>query len=81
MASKAFYNFKADSDTEHLKLLHCIDALNDWIHADDVSGVILLSPTVSPIIYKQQTGRALAAGKNDNPVILTLCSTSKTFTA
>lgn len=68
-ASKSFRDFKADNDKEHLKLLYCIDALNEGVHVDDVSGVILLRPTVSPIIYKQQIGRALAAGKKDNPVI------------
>ncbi len=68
-ASKSFRDFKADNNKDHLKLLYCIDALNEGIHVDDVSGVILLRPTVSPIIYKQQIGRALAAGKKDNPVI------------
>lgn len=68
-ASRSFRDFKADNDKEHLKLLYCIDALNEGVHVDDVSGVILLRPTVSPIIYKQQIGRALAAGKKDNPVI------------
>lgn len=43
--------------------------LNEGIHVDDVDGVILLRPTVSPIIYKQQIGRALAAGKEKNAVI------------
>ncbi len=32
-------------------------------------GVILLRPTVSPIVYKQQIGRALATGKKKIPVI------------
>ncbi len=66
--SRAFADFKAD-DSDHLKLLFCIDMLNEGIHVDDVSGVILLRPTVSPIIYKQQIGRALAAGKKTNAVI------------
>ena len=66
--SKAFADFKADI-SEHLKLLFCIDMLNEGIHVDDVSGVILLRPTVSPIIYKQQIGRALSASKSTNPVI------------
>lgn len=66
--SKAFADFKADT-SEHLKLLFCIDMLNEGIHVDDVSGVILLRPTVSPIIYKQQIGRALSASKSTNPVI------------
>ena len=65
---KAFAAFKADN-SGHLKLLYCIDMLNEGIHVDDVDGVILLRPTVSPIIYKQQIGRALAAGKKKNAVI------------
>ena len=66
--SKAFADFKADT-SEHLKLLYCIDMLNEGIHVEDVSGVILLRPTVSPIIYKQQIGRALSASKKTNAVI------------
>ena len=68
-ASQSFADFKADEDAAHLKLLFCIDALNEGIHVENVSGVILLRPTVSPIIYKQQIGRALAAGKHGSAVI------------
>ncbi|WP_294469626.1 Helicase associated domain protein [uncultured Ruminococcus sp.] len=68
-ASKSFADFKADNDHKHLKLLYCIDALNEGVHIPDVSGVILLRPTISPIIYKQQIGRALSASKSKNPVI------------
>ena len=67
-ASKAFSAFKADV-SKHLKLLYSIDMLNEGIHVDDIDGVILLRPTVSPIIYKQQIGRALSTGKKSNPVI------------
>lgn len=67
-ASKSFADFKADH-SEHLKLLYCIDALNEGVHIENISGVILLRPTVSPIIYKQQIGRALSASKLKNPVI------------
>ena len=66
--SRAFANFKADQ-SGHLKLLFCIDMLNEGIHVDNVSGVILLRPTISPIIYKQQIGRALAAGARRDSVI------------
>ena len=66
--NRAFAAFKADN-SNHLKLLYCIDMLNEGIHVDDVDGVILLRPTISPIIYKQQIGRALSAGKKKNPVI------------
>ena len=65
---KAFAVFKSDT-SDHLKLLYCIDMLNEGIHVDDVDGVILLRTTISPIIYKQQIGRALSAGKKKNGVI------------
>jgi len=66
--SKQFELFKHDQ-SEHLKVLFCIDMLNEGIHVDGVSGVILFRPTVSPIIYKQQIGRALSATKTKAPVI------------
>ena len=66
--SREFAKFREDN-SDHLKLLYAIDMLNEGIHVDDINGVILFRPTVSPIIYKQQIGRALAAGKNDTPVI------------
>ena len=68
LASKSFEEFKTDK-SNHLKLLYCIDALNEGVHVPDVSGVILLRPTISPIIYKQQIGRALSASKSKSPVI------------
>lgn len=66
--SQAFADFKADK-SDHLKLLFCIDMLNEGVHIDDIGGVILLRPTVSPIVYKQQIGRALSATKKKHPVI------------
>ena len=66
---RAFADFKKDCG-DHLKLLFCIDMLNEGVHVEDVAGVILFRPTVSPIIYKQQIGRALSASKKTQPVIL-----------
>lgn len=65
---ESFAAFKADA-SDHLKLLFCIDMLNEGVHVPDISGVILLRPTVSPIIYKQQIGRALSASKTRDAVI------------
>ena len=67
--SKAFAAFK-DDDSEHMKVLLTINMLNEGIHVDDISGVILFRPTVSPIIYKQQIGRALSASGAKEPLIL-----------
>jgi superfamily II DNA or RNA helicase len=66
--SREFAAFKAD-DSSHLKLLFCIDMLNEGVHVEDIDGVILLRPTVSPILYLQQIGRSLSAGKSGHPVI------------
>ena len=66
---KAFAAFKADN-SKHLKLLFCIDMLNEGVHVEGISGVILFRPTISPIIYKQQIGRALTAGDSTTPLIL-----------
>ena len=67
--SAAFARFKAD-DSDHLRLLFCIDMLNEGVHVPGISGVILFRPTISPIIYKQQIGRALTAGDKAAPVII-----------
>ena len=52
---EAFADFKTD-ESDKLKLLFCIDMLNEGIHVEGISGVILFRPTISPIIYKQQIG-------------------------
>ena len=66
---KAFSDFKTDT-SNRLKLLFCIDMLNEGVHVEGISGVILFRPTISPIIYKQQIGRALTAGDTAAPLIL-----------
>ena len=66
---KAFVDFKTDT-SNRLKLLFCIDMLNEGVHVEGISGVILFRPTISPIIYKQQIGRALTAGDTTAPLIL-----------
>lgn len=68
---KDFKDFMNDNSS-HLKLIFVIDMLNEGVHITGVDGVILLRPTVSPIVYKQQIGRALAAGKKGTPIIFDL---------
>ena len=68
-ASAAYNAFRQD-DSDHLKLLLCVNMLNEGVHVEGISGVILFRPTVSPIIYKQQIGRALTAGGSNVPLIL-----------
>ena len=77
---KEFEAFKKD-ESDHLKLLFCIDMLNEGVHVENVSGVILFRPTVSPIIYKQQIGRALSASKTKNPIIFDIVNNIENLAA
>lgn len=61
--------FKADR-SDHLRLMFCIDMFNEGIHVEDIDGVILFRPTISPIIYKQQIGRALSTLGGSTPLII-----------
>lgn len=65
---KVFEDFY-HSNNDHLKLLFSIDMLNEGIHVPNIDGVIMLRPTESPIIFKQQLGRALSVGHNANPLV------------
>lgn len=76
----AFATFKWD-DSNHLKLLFCIDMLNEGVHVEGISGVIPFRPTVSPIICKQQIGLALAAGDSDVPLILDVVNNFESLAA
>ena len=58
---KAFADFKTDTG-DRLKLLFCIDMLNEGVHVEGISGVILFRPTISLIIYKQQIARLDSIG-------------------
>lgn len=77
---KAFADFKTDI-SNRLKLLFCIDMLNEGVHVEGISGVILFRPTISPIIYKQQIGRALTAGNTAAPLILDIVNNFEGLTS
>ena len=64
--------FENKLDDESLKLMFAVDMLNEGYHIKDLSGVVMLRPTVSPILYKQQLGRALSVGSQKVPVVIDL---------
>ena len=68
-AASAYAAFQRDN-SPHLKLLLCVNMLNEGVHVEGISGVILFRPTLSPIVYKQQVGRALTVGHHMVPLIL-----------
>lgn len=67
-SNREYLEFLED-ETERLKFLFSIDMLNEGVHVPGISGVILFRPTTSPIIYKQQIGRAMTVGEQEEPVI------------
>lgn len=64
------------SNNDHLKLLFCVNMLNEGLHVNDIDGVIMLRPTISPIIYLQQLGRELSVGHNEHPLIFDIVNNS-----
>lgn len=58
-------------DTRHnLKLLFCVNMLNEGLHLSDISGVLLLRPTNSNIVWLQQIGRCIESNNSKDPVII-----------
>lgn len=61
-SDKELINFRSASNKNEIHLLFAIDMLNEGIHIDDISGVILLRNTTSPRVFYQQIGRVLQTG-------------------
>ena len=61
--------FAGDNERNAIRLLYCVDMLNEGIHIKDVDGVVMLRPTISPIVYLQQIGRS---DGSTSPVIFDL---------
>ena len=57
--------FAGDNERNAIRLLYCVDMLNEGIHIKDVDGVVMLRPTISPIVYLQQIGRCLACSSDE----------------
>ncbi|MDD3416417.1 MAG: Helicase associated domain protein [Lachnospiraceae bacterium] len=69
-----FEAFSQDQTSGAMKLLFCVDMLNEGIHMEGIEGVIMLRSTESANVYYQQLGRALACGrsKTHRPLIFDL---------
>ena len=78
-SQKQFDEFKNDNDISAIKLLFCVDMLNEGVHFDDIDGVIMLRATKSANVFYQQLGRALACSeKNKRPVIFDIVNNFET---
>ena len=61
--------FKKDPN---IRVMKCCNMFNEGIHIDNVTGVIFLRKTISPIVYKQQLGRVVNIGEKNNPIVFDL---------
>lgn len=66
----AEYKAFCDDTSHNLKLMFCIAVLNEGLHLENISGVLLLRPTRSSIVWHQQIGRAIEANNTNIPVII-----------
>ena len=66
----AEYKAFCDDTSHSLHLLFCVDMLNEGLHLKNISGVLLLRPTRSGIVWHQQIGRAIEANNTNTPVII-----------
>lgn len=64
------YKAFCDDISHNLKLLFCVNMLNEGLHLENISGVLLLRPTNSNIIWHQQIGRCIESNNSKNPVII-----------
>ncbi len=62
---KEIVNFRNDKEEDRLRLLFCVDMLNEGVHFKDLDGIIFMRPTSSENVFENQMGRALSVdGKN-----------------
>ena len=64
------YNFERENSENELKLLFAISKLNEGIHINNITGIVMLRTTKSPSVFYQQLGRCLTADSVDkNPIV------------
>ena len=64
------YKEFCDDNSDSAKILFSINMLNEGLHIEDVSGVLMLRTTQSNLIYLQQLGRLLEAGNKDKYLLV-----------
>lgn len=74
-----FLSFKRD-ETSALKVLYCINQLNEGVHVKGIDVIVMVRPTKSPTVYYQQLGRVLSSGGNDTPLVFDLCNNFNSIT-
>ena len=64
------YKEFCEDNSDSAKILLSINMLNEGLHIEDISGVLMLRTTRSNLIYLQQLGRLLEAGNMDKYLLV-----------
>ena len=59
-----------NSKSSHLKLMYCVGMIDEGVHLNNVSGVILATKTESRPVYTQRIGRCISSKKNGKQTIV-----------
>lgn len=59
-----------NTEKDTIDLIFSINMLNEGYHVGDITGVLLLRPTLSSTIYTQQVGRAMSIGAKNQPLVI-----------
>ena len=59
-----------NSKSSHLKLMYCVGMIDEGVHLNNVSGVILATKTESRPVYTQRIGRCISSEKNGKQAIV-----------
>ena len=71
--SEDFQAFK-DDESDALKVLYCVNQLNEAVHVKGVDAIVMVRPTKSPTVFYQQLGRVLSSGGNRIPLVFDFCN-------
>jgi len=63
---KILKRFESDNEAtkDTLRVLFSVAKINEGLHLDNLSGVIMLRPTKSKIVFRQQLGRAMSISED-----------------
>ena len=61
--------FKKETSKKGPQLIFCVDKLNEGVHVPGVQALFFMRPTDSNIVFHQQLGRAMAAGRLQDTVV------------
>ena len=59
-----------NSKSSHLKLMYCVGMIDEGVHLNNVSGVILATKNESRPVYTQRVGRCISSKKNGKQAIV-----------